>query len=243
MASGLTGNCYLCGKEFGKTAVRNHLMKVHNNQTGGQKCCLLKIEGAYNKDYWLYIDVPVTSALSGVDAFLRKIWLECCGHMSAFFGPGHAQVSKNRKLDAFSVGDKLLHEYDFGSTIETLITVIGETTRKTQKESVRLLARNIPPVFSCCSCVESATVLCTECIFDSDNPFFCQKCGEAHEHVDMMLAVSNSPRMGVCGYEGELDIFTFNPQPSQKKRDHLNYPIEYSGEGQDFDLLFLFFYS
>jgi transcription elongation factor Elf1 len=87
---------------------------------------------------------------------------------------------------------------------------VGETTRKTQKESVRLLARNIPPVFSCSACGEPAAVVCTECMYDTDNPFFCETCGEAHEHEDMMLSVANSPRMGECGYEGELDTFAFN---------------------------------
>ena len=137
MAAGSKGNCYLCGGEFGKTAMKNHLATAHGAQEGGQKCYLLKIEGAYNKDYWLYLDVPATSALSAVDTFLRKIWLECCGHMSGFFGSGRREIGKNRKLGTFCSGDKLLHEYDFGTTTETLITVMGETTRKTQKESVR----------------------------------------------------------------------------------------------------------
>ena len=29
MASGSTGNCYLCGIELGKTAMKNHLLKEH----------------------------------------------------------------------------------------------------------------------------------------------------------------------------------------------------------------------
>jgi len=211
MASGSKGNCYLCGKEFGKTAIKNHLMKSHGNHDDGQKCYLLKIEGVYNKDYWLYIDVPITASLSSVDAFLRKIWLECCGHMSAFFGSNHAEIGKARKIGAFHIGDKLIHEYDFGSTTETIITIMGEIVRKTQKESVRLLARNIPSAYSCCSCGKPATLLCPECMYSAENPFFCETCGGAHEHDDVLLAVSNSPRMGECGYEGELDVFAFNP--------------------------------
>jgi len=215
MAAGSKGNCYLCGGEFGKAAIKNHLMKAHgaqeSDQESGQKCYVLKIEGAYNKDYWLYVDVPVTSALSTVDTFLRKIWLECCGHMSGFFGSSREEIGKNRKLGTFSVGDKLLHEYDFGTTTETLITVAGETMRKAQKQSVRLLARNVPPAFSCSSCGEPASALCAECVYDSDNPFFCDACGAKHAHDDMLLPVTNSPRMGECGYCGELDVFDFKP--------------------------------
>ncbi|MDR1060430.1 MAG: hypothetical protein LBL83_04275 [Clostridiales bacterium] len=223
MASVTKGNCYLCGGQFGKTAMKNHLIKAHadyDGQGGPQKCFLLKIEGAHAKGYWLYVDVPVTAALSSVDSFLRKIWLECCGHMSAFSIPGGLnEIGKSRKLgDIFPYQDKLMHEYDFGTPTDTLITVVGETTRKTQKASVRLLARNVPPAFLCSSCGEPATVICAECVYDSDNPFFCDACGESHEHCDTLLPVTNSPRIGDCGYDGAMDVYEFYPQMLSGKR-------------------------
>ena len=215
MASSSTGNCYICGASLGKTAMKNHIIKAHTGEPAGQECRLLKIEGAYVKDYWLFIDVAAHKSLSDVDAFLRKIWLECCGRMSAFSAPGHIEVAKSRKLNSFADGDKLLHEYDFGSTTETLITVMGTTRRNLQKAAVRLLARNVPPQFKCEKCGAPAEFFCTDCMFDSDNPFYCAKCGEAHEHDDMLLPVTNSPRMGVCGYDGELDKFAFVPPQSK----------------------------
>ena len=118
MASGSKGNCYLCGTTLGKTAMKNHILKVHNDLESGQKCYLLKIEGVYAKDYWIYLDVPVTATLIDVDAFLRKIWLECCGHLSAFSVQEGDEIAKTKELSAFCVGDKLLHEYDFGTTTE-----------------------------------------------------------------------------------------------------------------------------
>ncbi|MDR1132251.1 MAG: hypothetical protein LBL15_07525 [Oscillospiraceae bacterium] len=211
MALGSTGNCYICGAELGKTAMKNHILKAHSGESGGQECSLLKIEGAYDKDYWLFIDIPVEKSLSDVDRFLRKIWLECCGHMSAFRGSGQSEVGKSRKLKTFSAGDKLLHEYDFGTTTETVITFMGFIKRKAQRESVRLLARNSPPPFRCADCGAPAEYICTECMYDSANPFYCVSCGEAHEHDDMLLPVTNSPRMGECGYCGELDTFAFVP--------------------------------
>lgn len=203
------GNCYLCGKELGKVAMKNHLLKVHGETAGGQECVLLKAEGAHSKDYWLYFDVPLTSSLSTVDTFLRDIWLECCGHMSAFSGPGYQAVGKNRKLGSFPVGTQLLHEYDFGSTTETKLTFVANTRRKAQKKAVRLLGRNVPPVFTCSQCGKPADYICTECMWDSENPFFCEECSEEHEHEVMLLPVTNSPRMGVCEYTGEFDRFTF----------------------------------
>ena len=209
--AGTKGNCYLCGAELAVTAMKNHLLKTHGVAEDGQECYLLKITGVYDKIYWLYVDVPLTAALSSVDAFLRKIWLECCGHMSRFSCSGGMAFGKTRKLSALSVGDQLLHEYDFGDTTETILTVAGQTTRPKQKDAVRLLARNQPPLFQCSNCEELAVMLCSECMYDSDTPFFCAACADEHEHDEMLLAVSNSPRMGECGYEGELDIFAFKP--------------------------------
>lgn len=200
------GNCYLCGVELGKVAMKNHILKYHSREGEGQECRLLKIEGAYDKDYWLYLDIPVDKTLTVLDTFLRKIWLECCGHLSQFNGTG-----KSSKIGRFSVGDKFRHEYDMGDTTETLITVAGTTWRPVQRETVRLLAQNVPPQFQCAKCGASADFICVECAYTSDNPFYCSDCVETHEHDEMMLPVTNSPRMGVCGYDGELDTYDFVP--------------------------------
>lgn len=209
MVSGSTGNCYLCGAELSKTAMKNHLLKDHGSDDGGQACCLLKIEGAHNKDYWLFIDLPMEKSLSDIDRFLRKIWLECCGHLSAFYASGRGEVAKSKKLSAFSAGDQLTHEYDFGTTTETTITIVGTVTRKPQKGVVRLLARNAPPQFKCATCKAPAEYICTECVYDTDNPFVCAGCADEHEHDDMLLPVTNSPRMGECGYDGAQDVYAF----------------------------------
>ena len=202
------GNCYLCGGEFGKVAMKNHIMKAHGEPGGDQKCYLLKIEGAYDKNYWLYVDVPMDETLDCLDMFLREIWLECCGHMSRF-SYKNDELDDDDALSSLSVGQTILHEYDFGTTTETIVTVVAETVRKKQKKAVRLLARNIPPSFDCSECGKPATVICNECVFETDNPFLCDDCAETHEHEGMMLPVTNSPRMGECGYDGELDTYTF----------------------------------
>lgn len=203
MARSTKGNCYLCGAELGKTAMKNHILKDHGGETG-QECRLLKIEGACDKDYWLYVDIPVDKTLNALDKFLRRIWLECCGHMSEFRGAG-----KSTKAGKLRAGDQFLHLYDFGSTTETLITVIGTTWRPPQKEAVRLLSRNVPPQFSCGKCGAPAGYVDTEHLWDNKNPFFCEKCAGKYADEEMLLPVTNSPRMGVCGYTGELDTFAF----------------------------------
>lgn len=205
MAKSANGNCYLCGAELGKTAMKNYLLRNHGGETG-QECRLFRIEGAYDKNYWLYLDIPVGKTLNALDKLLRRIWLECCGHMSQFQGAG-----KSTKVGNLRAEDQFLHLYDMGSTTETLVTVMGITWRPPQKEAVRLLAWNVPPQFSCGRCGAPAGYVDTECLWDSENPFFCEKCTGKYADEDMLLPVVNSPRMGVCGYAGELDIFTFVP--------------------------------
>jgi hypothetical protein len=214
MAASSRGNCYLCGGTFGKTAMKNHHLKEHVDSGAGEQCYLLKIEAMYDKNYWLYADVPLSGSLSALDGFLRKIWLECCGHLSAFYGSGRTVIGKGRKWNTFAVGEKFEYEYDFGSSTELTIEILGETVRKKQKNTVRLLARNIPPFIQCSSCENPATVICAEC-YDSENPFFCDSCIENHDH-EFLLSVVNSPRMGVCGYDGELDVFTFEPPAARE---------------------------
>lgn len=206
------GNCYLCGKELGKGVMKNHILKTHFTEGGDQKAYLLKAEGKYNKDYWIYFDVPVSTNLSTVDRFLRDIWLECCGHMSAFSYGNYEEIKMSSKLYTFSEGTQLLHEYDFGSTTYTTVTFVAKTMRPAQKKAVRVLARNIPPVFPCGQCgASTAAYIDPEAFYEDRDPFYCESCAEELDEEEYLLRVTNSPRMGVCGYEGQLDTFSFIP--------------------------------
>ena len=198
------GNCYICGNTSGKTAMKNHILKEHVG-VGDEECYLLKIEGAYAKEYWLFVDVAKDKGLSTLDTFLRKIWLECCGHLSKF------SVGKSRKIGSLSIGDQILHEYDYGTTTECVITVMAESRRPKQRDAVRLLARNTPIVIQCTTCDQPATIICHECLWDGEDGVYCEKCYEEHEHDDATAPITNSPRCGECGYDGELDTFEFNP--------------------------------
>jgi hypothetical protein len=197
------GNCFICGKTAGKTAVKNHILKEHNG--GDEQCFLIKAEGAHRKDYWLYFSVPLEATLSAVDGFLRDIWCECCGHLSAFRWGGGA-LGKARKLSSLYTGSTLLYAYDFGSTTEIIITVVDEVYRPAQREKVRLLARNVPPLEECVKCGAPATQI------DAwDGETFCDKCADTVENDGALLRITNSPRCGECGYDGEYDKWAFNP--------------------------------
>ena len=197
------GNCFMCGKNAAKTAMKNHICKDHNN--GDEACYLMKAEGAYNKDYWLFFSVPIDATLTAVDKFLRQIWCECCGHLSAF-RQGGREFGKGRKISALDIGDKLLYEYDFGSTTEILLTVVGEISRPKQREKVLLLARNEPLSEPCDNCQSPAVYV------DAwGGGCLCESCAEEADE-DALLPFVNSPRMGECGYTGEEDRWIFDPK-------------------------------
>ena len=72
-------------------------------------------------EYWLYISVSTKATLKDIDKFLRDIWLECCGHFSAFTIEGEHYASDSKRMS--TKVDRVLfeelsfiHEYDFGST-------------------------------------------------------------------------------------------------------------------------------
>ena len=196
------GNCFICGKTAGKIAIKNHVLKEHND--GDDLCYLIKAEGAYRKDFWLLFTVPLDATLADIDTFLRVIWCECCGHRSAFKRKGN-EFAKSRRMSVFSVGDTLHYEYDFGSTTEILITFVHEILRPYQEEVVCLLARNEQPEEKCDECGGLATVVDV-----CEQKYLCDNCAEKVGE-DVLLPLVNSPRAGECDYRGELDIWTFSP--------------------------------
>ena len=169
----------------------------------------LVVEGRWAKAYWMHLAVLATAPLSKLDEFLRQVWLECCGHMSAFEIDGvrysvspmederGMKVPLSRVVD---VGTKFLYEYDFGSTTTLSLKVVGLGDRATLKNDVELLARNDPPQINCDQCgTQPATLICTGC----EGIWLCAPCSHAHDcGEEYVLPVVNSPRTGVCAYSG-----------------------------------------
>lgn len=206
------GNCFICGRELGKVAMKNHILKEHGE--GDEECYLVKAEGAYDKGYWLYFSISLDASLSALDRFLRQIWCECCGHMSAF-RRGGAEFGKSRKISALSVGDALLYEYDFGSTTEIIVTALGEISRPKQREKVQLLARNVPPEARCEKCGAPADVINVW-----EDEILCDACAAGAEDEAALLPIVNSPRCGECGYDGAQDKWTFDPDRVGQSEAH-----------------------
>ena len=171
------------------------------------------IEGKGLPEYWIHVEASAGASLAALDGFLRDLWLECCGHLSAFtidsqryMSNPDSEMEESGMNVAFnkvlSTGMKFLHEYDFGTTTELVLKVVAEREVENNNKSIRLLARNNPPAMNCASCGKPAVSACVECIYDGSG-LLCEECSKNHEcGEDMQLPVVNSPRVGMCGYSG-----------------------------------------
>ncbi len=200
----------------------------------------LFISGWYNSDYWIAAEIKDTATLEDLDDFLRDIWLECCGHLSSFTIDGR-QYDSAPDADFFcdepsedmdiklkkilAPGMTIRYEYDFGSTTELAIKVQSHRTGAFVPEAVTILSRNQPPEILCSQCgTNPAQWVMSDGMFD-EKPFWCEEClqagreeeGQDDSVYEYMLPVCNSPRMGVCAYEGSVsypEIF----EPDKKVR-------------------------
>ena len=181
----------------------------------------MRIEDAYSPIFWMDVEMEADSTLEELDGFLRGEWLECCGHLSDFdidgitytvtssYGMGLFIDPNERTMDVelgeiLGKGSRFQHTYDFGTSTELKLRVVDERQGRIGGESVRLLSQNEAPVWECEVCGEDASWICTFCMYERGNPFYCELHAEDHDcdEPEMILPVVNSPRMGMCGYTG-----------------------------------------
>ena len=222
-----TGQCSFCGKSFGKSGITRHLKSCKERADNSKGAASptgrrpkkvhsfhVVVEGRYQREYWMHLEVPAKLQLLELDNFLRDTWLECCWHLSAFtignttyfsetmeeFGDAGMDIALGRL-----VGPRMQfrHEYDFGTTTELALRIISEGEMADQ--DIRLMARNDAPAFPCRECGSPATKICSECNWE-DEGLFCDECAGKHGcEEEMFLPVVNSPRTGLCAYSGESE--------------------------------------
>ncbi len=230
-----TGACAYCGKEMTRGGLARHLRSCAQRQQTiatadarrGQDQTLyhLQVQDAWAGNHWLHLEMRGNATLDDLDSYLRAIWLECCGHLSAFeigpvrytqlfddgMGYGEEKSMNVRVHRLFRPGMEIPYEYDFGTTSELLIKVVDQREGKpTTKNPIVLMARNAFEPPPCAECDQPATQLCAECIWEEEaEAFFCATHAEEHaedmEHEDMLMSVVNSPRTGMCGYDGPAE--------------------------------------
>lgn len=207
------GKCFVCNEHLTHMAATKHVgpcieeamvHEAHKDQT----IYLMKIAGA--SQYWMYIEVQAKATLADIDDFLRQKWLECCGHLSMFDVRGTAYYSdpsepNDLTMDhaiggIFESGMRWTYEYDFENSTELTGTVLS--VRQGHIDTlVRRVARNYMPHESCEDCDALAEAVCSVC-----DEFVCEDCADDHKCGEQaLLSTCNSPRVGVCAYEGLND--------------------------------------
>lgn len=213
------GTCAYCGEVITKRSVSKHLEKCSKRQETlfaaeassrpVETLWHLRVQDADDKDFWLDMEMVGSASLDKLDKYLRAIWLECCGHLSMFTIGGWQgdEIGKSRKANSiFETGLVLRHLYDFGTTSETDIKVMGFREGKaTTKNPIALLARNRMPEAICQECGQPARWMCIECLYGEEKTgHLCDEHVEGHPHDNYgePMPLFNSPRTGMCGYEG-----------------------------------------
>lgn len=224
----MAGKCYYCGKELSKSGMSRHLKSCNIRKDYSQKqmsvrkkaanLYVLNIADKYDPNYWIYAAVKENATLKDLDSFLRNVWLECCGHLSAFEIDGVSYDSdsdddgggwdfdRNEGMGVMikkiiDVGDQFKYEYDFGSTTTLIIKVVDITKGYNPKNNIEIMARNSAPKFQCEECENEARYYCRDC-----STALCSECVKEHECdeecIEEIQENMNSPRDGVCGYYG-----------------------------------------
>ncbi len=206
MALEFTGACELCGHKAPRAQIARHLATCAPKHAKGSReepLVQLHIEADGAPEYWLYVEGRETASLQQLDSLLRRVWLECCGHMSAF-RRARTEISKRSSLASFQgKGLAFQYEYDFGSTTSLRGKVLGHREGSLGRNALRVLARNTPLELACESCSAPATLVCPFCL-GTGPALFCTTHAPQHSchEEDVWMPTVNSPRMGVCGYTG-----------------------------------------
>ena len=163
------GRCGYCGREMTCTGLGRHLRscaerRKATEQADGragpnERLHHLQVRDSYGLGYWLHLEMNGSATLFDLDYYLRRIWLECCGHMSAFdirrvqyvespeesFGFYDCESLDAEANEVFEPGLAFTHEYDFGTTTELSLRVVDQRSGKpTTDHDVALMARNDP---------------------------------------------------------------------------------------------------
>lgn len=223
--------CQFCKMVGTKVKIKNHLLqnkceiKAQEEKTKQplkDRVTLLEVKSYHKPAHVLLIEAGSTKTLDDLDQMLRRVWLECCGHLSAFTLGGITYNKSAEDLDMMYYDDKaqlmndvllsslekntvLEHEYDFGSTTELKITILDRYESVLYAPTgMTIMARNVYHKEKCSFCEQEAEYICSFCYEE----FSCKKhkkscaCVKKEGETYMLLPLSNSPRAGVCGYEG-----------------------------------------
>jgi hypothetical protein len=179
------GACAYCGKEMAKGAMTKHLgtcgkrleaiAQAEAGKAIPETLFHLRVQDAYRKEFWLDLEMRGSKSLQDLDTYLRA----------------------------------LTHIYDFGTSSETMVKLVEVRQGKpTTSRAIALMARNLMPEEKCIECGKPATHLCMECLYEDQTwGTLCDAHIKTHPHhnYEEPILLVNSPRLGMCGYDGPAE--------------------------------------
>jgi hypothetical protein len=126
-APAFEGICSFCQSKIAKGQMTRHLKSCKERKSAMEKEAAtsskpavklfhILVEGQYSPQYWMHLELPASEELDTLDAFLRSIWLECCGHLSAFSIDGTSYKAEPEELTFF------------GNEVEEQQELMGDST-------------------------------------------------------------------------------------------------------------------
>jgi hypothetical protein len=187
--------CYHCKKDITKKKIQSHLNSAYQENEKGDSLLCCVTDNFKNSKFILYFIVNLNTTLLELDYAIKQIWLLCCKnfHPSKFGEFKNIEKSFILSTTVSQYESKTI-SYLYDTKKSTELTVNFGKKIKTDNSllKIKLVARNFAPEYIC-ECGELATV------FINDE-MYCDDCKEEDEGEK---AIANSPRMGICSYEGE----------------------------------------
>ena len=238
------GKCYICGGMYSDKGIARHIrtciadkcgINATNDNIPKQGTYLIKVQDRYQKEYYLYLLVDGCVLLSELDRYLRDIWLECCGHLSCFKIEGdeydsHPDTAWNDEEgmdievgDVIDIGLSFSYTYDFGSSTMLGLKVMDVYQPIYEEKGIRLAGRNLMVKYPCSSCDREAVSM-FENHEDGKQGLVCRNCMDRMKSENEEIYFSdpvNSPRSGVCGYDGSAKDILFMKHKKIKKQQKI----------------------
>ena len=85
-----SAKCRICETVLLKKEINAHLKKhltALQKNAKGTTTPMFHLLVSGGEEYFLHLLVPTTLIFHKLDRYLRRIWLECCGHISMFSTP------------------------------------------------------------------------------------------------------------------------------------------------------------
>src|ERR1700733_7947534 len=153
------GKCPKCNKMYAAAQAGTHLLacalQCDTPSLPMTEGYLIRISWSEQPGmYWIFVTIPSNASLGLLDAFLRDIWLECCGHLGEFTIGGRRYMShsesgnpsqsmKNQIGQLLSPDSTCQYVYDMGSSTDLEIQVVAKIDACQQK-TVMIIMQNQP---------------------------------------------------------------------------------------------------